>query len=136
MNTLPLVGLSSKPISCKRVVFPEPEGPTSAVNSPFWMERSTPRRALVSTSPILKTRVALITFVTSILDSCSMQCFDGFHAGSQPGRIELSNECDNIGKDYQVDGNSHGQISINTLFHEHTADNVINDINAVDRKVG
>ncbi|MDW8166738.1 MAG: hypothetical protein RMJ67_09545 [Elusimicrobiota bacterium] len=33
--TSPSVGLSRQPIICKKVDFPEPDGPVIAINSPF-----------------------------------------------------------------------------------------------------
>src|SRR5215212_9036629 len=111
MHTLPEVGWSRQPIICRRVVFPEPEGPTSAVNSPFSMERLTPRNACVWTFPIWYTRVMFSIFTTSmifLLDLtpsfghpfshregggdgqliifCTQSC-DRFHAGSHHGRV-------------------------------------------------
>ena len=43
--TLPPVGRSSVPIRCKRVVLPDPEGPTMARSSPCEMVKLTPFRA-------------------------------------------------------------------------------------------
>src|SRR5262249_30888757 len=103
MKTLPLVGWSSRPINCRRVVLPEPEGPTRAVNSPFSTLRSTPRKALVSTSPILNVRVAFTTFVTSILVSSPVQGFDRFHPRCKYRRINRSDQGNDIGRDGQCD---------------------------------
>ena len=52
MYTLPIVGLSRPPIMLKRVVFPDPEGPTIDTYSLLPMFRSTPSRAFMVTPPI------------------------------------------------------------------------------------
>ena len=41
ISTLPAVMSSKPPIMLNRVVFPEPEGPTIAVNSPSLIDKST-----------------------------------------------------------------------------------------------
>src|SRR6202035_4658459 len=43
--TWPLVGRSRVPISCSKVVLPDPDGPTIPTSSPWPMVRFTPRRA-------------------------------------------------------------------------------------------
>jgi len=51
--TFPLVGLSKPPIQFNKVVLPDPEGPTTAVNSPSDIFRSTLLTALTSNPPWL-----------------------------------------------------------------------------------
>ena len=46
-KTLPEVGISSPPIMCSRVDFPEPDVPTTATNSPSSTDKVTPSRARV-----------------------------------------------------------------------------------------
>ena len=45
MRTSPLLGRSSVPIRCRRVVFPDPDGPTIATSSPASTVKLTPRSA-------------------------------------------------------------------------------------------
>lgn len=51
--TSPEVGRSSVPIIWRRVLFPEPEAPTSAMRAPLGMERLTPLRTSVLSFPSL-----------------------------------------------------------------------------------
>jgi hypothetical protein len=91
MTTLPEVGLSRQPMSCSRVVLPEPEGPTRAVNSPL---------SNVQADAVQGAGFHLADFINTG-DICQLsdfhdnspliyavQGFDRFHAGGQPGRIE------------------------------------------------
>ncbi len=48
---LPAVGVSRQPSRFISVDFPEPLGPITAMNSPGWMVRSTPRRASKAAEP-------------------------------------------------------------------------------------
>ena len=52
---LPMVylGVSSAPIMCIRVDFPDPDGPIMATNSPSLTSKETSFKALVSISPVL-----------------------------------------------------------------------------------
>ena len=51
MRTTPAVGRSRVPITCSRVLLPDPDGPTMATSSPWSMRRSTPARATTGGSP-------------------------------------------------------------------------------------
>ena len=51
ISTVPFVGESNPPITLSRVVFPEPEGPTIAVNSPSSIFRVTPFKAFTVNPP-------------------------------------------------------------------------------------
>ena len=53
MITFPLVGLSKPPIQFNNVVFPDPEGPTIAVNSPSEIFKFTLSTALTFKLPCL-----------------------------------------------------------------------------------
>jgi hypothetical protein len=53
MVICPLVGESSPPSKFSKVVFPEPEGPTMAANSPSSNDRSMPLTACTFTSESL-----------------------------------------------------------------------------------
>ncbi len=44
-ETVPAVGTSRQPTRCKKVVFPLPEGPATAANSPGEKDRLMPRSA-------------------------------------------------------------------------------------------
>jgi len=44
-STRPDVAVSNPASSLSRVVLPQPDGPSSAKNSPAWMSRSTPSSA-------------------------------------------------------------------------------------------
>ena len=50
-RTTPAVGRSSVPITCNRVLLPDPEGPTMATSSPGSIRRLTPARATTGGSP-------------------------------------------------------------------------------------
>ncbi len=50
-RTVPLVGRSSVPARCSRVLFPEPDGPSTATSSPAAMARLTPRSACTGGVP-------------------------------------------------------------------------------------
>ena len=50
-TTVPVVGRSRPPRSWRSVLFPEPEGPMRATNSPGWTARETPFRASTVDSP-------------------------------------------------------------------------------------
>ena len=54
---MPELGVSSRPRMARRVVFPEPEGPTMATHSPWCTVMCTLDRAWVSTSSVRKTFV-------------------------------------------------------------------------------
>ncbi len=43
-STLPVVGRSRAPIRWRRVVLPDPDGPTMARSSPWWMVKLTPAK--------------------------------------------------------------------------------------------
>src|ERR1700731_1654043 len=60
---LPEVGGVRPPRMLKRVDLPEPEEPTTAMNSPLATWRSTPRRAWTSTSPTRKVLVSCWTLM-------------------------------------------------------------------------
>jgi hypothetical protein len=51
IRTTPAVGRSSVPITCSKVVFPDPDGPTTATSSPAVTVRSTPSKAATGGSP-------------------------------------------------------------------------------------
>ena len=46
-STFPSVGLSNPEMMLRKVVLPDPDGPTSAVNSPDLIVKSIPLRALI-----------------------------------------------------------------------------------------
>ena len=50
-NTDPRVGGSSVPITCRKVLFPTPLGPTSDAISPAASEKLAPRSTWISFSP-------------------------------------------------------------------------------------
>src|SRR5258708_13876842 len=50
-RTAPSLGVSSRPISCKKVLLPDPGGPTTATISPASMHPLASRRATTSASP-------------------------------------------------------------------------------------
>src|SRR3954462_7648375 len=50
-STLPAVGGSRVPITCKKVLFPTPLGPTSDAISPASSEKLAPRSTWISFSP-------------------------------------------------------------------------------------
>ena len=49
----PVDGFSSPDTIRSRVVFPQPEGPTNATNSPSFTSRSTPHKAFVPSGKVL-----------------------------------------------------------------------------------
>ena len=51
IRTVPLVGRSSVPARCSRVLFPDPDGPSTATSSPAAMARLTPRSAGTGGAP-------------------------------------------------------------------------------------
>ena len=51
ISTFPEVGLSSAPTTFRRVLFPEPDSPTIAMNSPLPTEKFTWSRACTLASP-------------------------------------------------------------------------------------
>src|SRR3989440_12311246 len=59
MEISPAVGRSSPAIIRSRVVFPEPEEPSSTRNSPSRIERSTPSTACRSPNCFLKFRISM-----------------------------------------------------------------------------
>ena len=71
MMICPLEGLSKQPIKLRSVVFPAPEAPTIAVNSPAEMFRFTPDKA--STVLLRFMLYCLKTFFNSITDKTTPQ---------------------------------------------------------------
>ena len=72
-KTSPLVGLSSAPMTLKRVDLPEPEGPMMERYSPWMMSRLMERRACTTSSPrwkILSTPLMLTKTLSLMLVSC------------------------------------------------------------------
>src|SRR6185437_13145494 len=84
-STWPLVGWSSPPRICSRVVLPEPEAPTIATRSPA----ATASAALCSTSSVTGPwRKLFETSRASRTNSLMTQCLRGSRAAGAPGRID------------------------------------------------
>src|SRR2546430_3207281 len=66
MEISPAVGRSSPAIIRSRVVFPEPEEPSSTRNSPSRIERSTPSTACRSPNCFLKFRISMPATVEAL----------------------------------------------------------------------
>ena len=58
----PVVGVSSNPISDKRVHFPEPEGPIMATFSPDIIAKETFSKIVISPEAVLKRLLTLCIF--------------------------------------------------------------------------
>src|SRR5678815_1719424 len=67
MLTEPLVGRSRPPIRFKRVLFPEPDGPINARNSPFGTVRLRLERTWTCSEPRWKTFSTLSTWTSAPL---------------------------------------------------------------------
>src|SRR5438128_5849956 len=86
-KTPPAVGRSSVPITCRKVLFPTPLGPTSEAISPGSRENEAPRRTWISFSP---SQYDLCTPRASIRGDISLlpQSVDGREAARLGGGIE------------------------------------------------
>ena len=67
IKTLPELGESRPPIVFKKVVLPEPDGPTIAVNSPFLKLMLTSFYALISWSACLYSLEIFLVSITFII---------------------------------------------------------------------
>lgn len=69
MVIIPFVGLSSNPMICMRVDFPDPEGPKIAVYSPFVISKETSSRALNISPEML---YAFVTWESLIIEDIAL----------------------------------------------------------------
>ena len=89
ITTLPLVGRSRAPIMLRRVVFPLPDGPNIAINSPSFTLRSTALSATTLVLPLPYTFVTLLA-TTIFLRGASFAGLLCFSVNACPSFIKIN----------------------------------------------